>query len=165
MSFEVVLPYLFGAVFVIGGAVITVGAIRTMIQAGKVRAWPRAEGEILSTSIRSETHLMRTGSRIYGKSHTPIINYRYTIDGKQYKGNRIAITEYKGSRKTAESVLARHSKEIKTQVFFNSGNPEESFLEARAPGSLWHLALGLFCLSAGILALSAPQAITTFFTN
>ncbi len=112
MSFEVVLPYFFGAFFAIGGAVITVGAIRTMIQVGKVRAWSRAEGEILSASIRSETHLMRTGSRIYGKSHTPIITYRYTIDGKQYKGNRIAITEYKGSRKSAESVLARHSKEI-----------------------------------------------------
>jgi len=84
--------------------------------------WPRARGEVIggrtawSASPRS------------GKSYWPTIDYRYSVGGTTFQGNRVSFrSSYR--RSETEAAFARYPIGSAVSVWYRPGAAEESVLE------------------------------------
>jgi hypothetical protein len=157
-------PYLFGLVFGIGGIVVFFIAAKSRKSASLARSWSITEGSLLSASVklRSSSVSVKGTPR---KSYEPVAHYSYEIDGKQYKGNRIYVSDYSGAKSKAQTIVDKLKSTPKLTVRYNPDNPKEAVLDAKAPGMGAFLALGIFCLAVGLIAVAFGEQVFAFFTT
>ncbi len=80
--------------------------------------WPSVQGEILLSEVESDD-----------EKYSPRIEYRYAVDGVQYKGDTLTYRGYGVDRKTAEFCVSRFPAKSTVPVYYDPGKPSVSVLE------------------------------------
>jgi len=101
-------------------------------------SWPETKGLVVNTRVHTKLTHLKGASLSNGytsKSYLPVVNYRYVVQGKEYKNHQVENTNlFYGSRENAETLLKNYSKGMETTVHYNPNNPEESYLVKNPTG-------------------------------
>jgi hypothetical protein len=115
-----------GLVFIIVNAVFLGILYFTQRKMIAVAKWPY----VMGTVKKSTTEYRSSGD---GGSYYPVVNYSYQVSRQSYEGYRIAPGGEVGGVGVGK-VAARYPVGAHVQVFYNSQNPSEAFLEKKAHG-------------------------------
>jgi len=121
--------------------------------------WPRVEGEVIHSSIQSESQSRRTGGGSSTTYRARVI-YEYAVDGTTYNGERVAYGESAtGNSSDAEMITEKYPKGKRVLAYHRPDSHEESVLEPGQTGLPWFfLWLGLVFLFIGIvLGIFSPK--------
>ena len=142
--FARIFPLIFVAV---GGTVAFLG-IRGLIRAKESSAWPKTQGRIVESGVRS-SHSSKGGTTYHAD-----IRYEYTVDGTVHSGTRVAYGDYGSSNSShARGIANKYPVGKKVEVSYMPSNPDESLLEPGVKMQAFALpAFGLVFLSFGLLA-------------
>jgi Protein of unknown function (DUF3592) len=123
-------------------------AIRNQWKGLASRRWRQAEGRILRAMVLVQTESDR------GKSYTPQVEYEYTVDGVEHRGNRLRYGQT-GSWgvKQAKRTVGRFIVGEAVPVWFNPQNHADSVL---LRGTSWG---NLAILCGGLVFLGAAYAL------
>jgi hypothetical protein len=120
--------------------------------------YQQVEGEILHAEIGvgqiQQAHVQQ-------QSYTKHLQYRYTVAGKEYVGERIKLlgTQSSTSREGIEKLLARYPAGTKVPVHYDPLDPSRAVLETGYSwGSILFLALGLCGAAIFVLVLLRRQS-------
>lgn len=138
---------LFPLPFIIVGALLLHAGIREIINARQSVSWPRADGVVLSSEIKT-----RSSARGPSQSYLEV-RYEYSVNGAPY-------ADY-FQRQSAAATAAKYAKGTRLPIRYKPGRPEVSVIETGlnprlflTPGG------GLAFLVAGLLALAViPRAM------
>ena len=123
-------------------------------QAWLARRWPAVEGEISDARI-VVTGVNRSGSDIV----TPLVSYRYHVDGQVYSNNRVRFgqltpTSWLPARShplVASSLRQRYPRGKPVRVYYNPRRPANSVLYLTPDYRVWVLlGLGIYLAYAGV---------------
>ena len=110
------------------------------------QSWPKAEAKVEASQVLQEVRT-RGGPQFRIK-----LNYRYTVDGKAYTGERFNNrNNYLSGEGQARSVAQAYPQGARCEVFYNPNDPAEAVID---PSVTWHtwgrLALGAVGLLLGV---------------
>ena len=121
------IPLLFGFVFVAGGTHTYVA------QTDAIEAAEPIEVEVLDTEIERERRSSDSGSRY---KYTPVVEYRYEIDGETYTDDTVypaGISQSQNSRSAAEREISDFEPGETAMGFAAPDDPEVSYLIDMSP--------------------------------
>jgi hypothetical protein len=131
--------------FLIVATILVVASAAMARAVRKVRRWPIAEGEVLSTTIRLR------GDNGIRKRYLPVVRYKYLVDNVWRENDNVEHgMETTGHEAWARRIIARYPAGSKVAVRYNPDAPGESSLNA---------SLGL--LGWIVIALAAAFVIAT----
>jgi hypothetical protein len=117
--------------------------------------WPNVKGAI----TRSDMDVQGFGRKM---TYTPMIAYRYSVNGMEYSGSRVQFVRTAGSSESsAQSVLAKYPVNSTPTVYYDPANPTNCVLEPGNTstgmvlsfvGPLFVLGMGVFCALAALKA-------------
>lgn len=87
--------------------------------------WKKTEGKVIKSQPR------RVGSIVRYETYEPDLEYSYMVNGKEYRSNKLFMTEFQSDLKTVENVLKDVSPDKKVTVYYNPKNPSEAILKRR----------------------------------
>jgi hypothetical protein len=126
-------------------------------QAG-VAGLPTVTGKVLESRVHAEARRGPTPS--LGHRTTPVIRYRYEVDGRSYESSRFAFQEFVMLEDECEAIVARHPPGAAVKVHYHPGDPERAAISTR-PAVLNHfivtlcgamLLLGTGAMAGGVRA-------------
>ncbi len=128
-----------------------IGIVKTLVAA---RRWPQATATIRKAEVIEFTTVQRRDSgsssrrRQVTRSWKPVVEYDYEVNGRTHLSRSIWLDrEDAGTRKFAESVVARFPVGSRHPNFYDPANPGRSALEIKGGAVIWLLfAIGIFCL-------------------
>jgi Protein of unknown function (DUF3592) len=134
---------------VIGGGLIS-SSSRSTSKVSATKAWPTAEGTVLSSEVAVDT-IKLTGGRL-SEQYRADVRYRFLVDGGRYESNVFVLGPPKSfaDRAEAEKVVEAHPAGGPVTVHYEPGNPARSALEH---GGTIPQAFGLMTLTAGMFLL------------
>lgn len=155
--------WILGAVFALVGAPLVWIARRAMVRDGTVARWPRTEGVVIRTLLKTSTHRHRekTGLEYDRTMYTPLVWYTYSIDGQRFEGTGIArsIDGVLTAQTTAQAVLDRYPPEKQVAVMYDPADHKASYLEAGdSVGAIILLVFGCFWIALGTLLVALSFA-------
>jgi hypothetical protein len=115
---------LFGAILMLVATALAVYFVTEYARGRAAMGWPTAAGTVTGPRI-DETRELRGGF-----TYTPVILYRYAVDGLDYNGNRVAFGKTRGPHSAAEKVLQSYPVGSAIEVHYNLGRPQESVLQS-----------------------------------
>lgn len=117
--------------------------------------WPSANGVMLKselfehiTKTKTAPHRISTFS-----SYEPLVEYRYTVDGKMLTGNKIEIGLTRLPLEKAQAFVDKYPIGASVPVYYNPKNIKESRLDVSAAGATPSLILGGIIAAAGAIWL------------
>lgn len=110
--------------------------------------WPRANGSITSSEVRTDRVRRRTVYR-------PFIAYRFQVDGRELTGNRPFFGSTSFAREEeARAYAAKYPVGKAVEVRYEPGQPESCVLEPGPPrDGTFLLSIGVVCLLLAIAAI------------
>ena len=115
----------------VGAIVICWLGTRELIEAQASHDWPSVEGII----TYSEFEYTGTGSN---STRSPVVRYRYMVDGKEYTGERIAFGPIPGDKGGDALFISERDEKIKAfaviiegsriAVYYDTSNPSDAVL-------------------------------------
>jgi hypothetical protein len=138
------------AAFVITAGWGTVRAVRAMQLKSAEQAWPSAEASITGSTVR-ESH-SKSGVR-----WSPVWTYVYTVEGRSYTSNSIAVANgydanWYDDRASAERDAASRSIGSQVNAYYDPAAPERSVLDRRTSTEGDWMSLGVSILLAIVAA-------------
>ena len=134
------------ALFALGITIYTFYRLFQVLQLWqKVResqAWPSAGGTVLKSRVSRSTTFMK-GRNV--TRYTPLVDYEYSVNGKQYKGKQIMFGWAPAylSEGRALAYMDRYPAGSPVTLFYNPSQPRESVLERHFSGQLGDFLIGL----------------------
>jgi hypothetical protein len=138
-----------GAVMVLVGAIVLVGAVRLRSRGRQMLRWPTVTGKVISSDMAS------TGGPKVTSQVT--VRYAYRVDGKPYESERIRSGPDGDDQRPgeAEHILARYPVGSRVTVHYDPEQPATAALEAEPTGRAAVLAMfGLTFLVIGVAVLA-----------
>ena len=141
------MPKVFGLLLVICGAWFLWHARASKAKAKEAILWSKAKGQILSSKVVRAVGFKPTVYRVQ-------ISYQYRVAGQVYSNNRLTLGgEVNSGRSKAQKRCDNYPPGSDQDVFFNTSNPEESYLVTKTEGLVLEVAGGLFGIAIGGLLL------------
>lgn len=136
--------------FIVGGIVLFFG-YSWYKKAKATEKWPTTEGIVLTAEVNSH---QSDGSTMY----KPLIEYKYSVNGKEFKSPKYSYAEYSSSNSDhAYEVINKYPKGERVTVFYN---PEKHYDAVLEPGTSFivyvPLILGAIFSLVGFLVLIKP---------
>lgn len=149
---------IFAAVSVVSVLIASVGMVAlstgflSVWAAARTRRWPRVPGTVLSSRVELKLGPPPREATLF----TPCVTYRYTVEGTELRGSRIAFEEVESElRSAAEELTSRYEVGSTVQVSYDPRDPSSSMLQPGVSGA-WVLAptvgISLLMLGATIFA-------------
>ena len=131
-------------------------------EAAAMKRWPAAKGRVLSSKV--EEYRADAGSSSFGGPrgrmtlYRPVVVYEYEVDGKHFRGDRIAQSPgmNRGVADFAAKAVQRYAVGSAVDVRFNPKRPGECVLEPRVPKA-WIFALAI---AVALLVLSVHMYLS-----
>ncbi len=144
----------------LGGGLL-LGTSRELMESLEAMSWPTVVGEVTRSELKIETHSIRTRSSngIRGSAkediYTPLIDYTFEVDGKEFQGNRTKAIRggNLADRASVEATLKKYPVGQSVTVSYNPTDPEQCLLE---PGS-WGGFLVMLGLSLFLIIVSCAM--------
>ncbi len=124
------------------GAIAGAGLLVTGIAS---RRWPHVAGEI---TLSRADYEVRERDGVTSTDYSPTVEYRYSVDGREYHGNEINVRGHGTSLSEVQAILAKYPAGRAVNVYYNPARPAEALLE---PGASWSTALVLLASIAFIV--------------
>ena len=102
--------------------------------------WPSVQGII--TTAEEDTAVSRTGRKTVSERIAKI-EYRYIVDGQDYKGSRRRVVPMFHFSEDTDNVLKRYRKGMGVTVFYDPSNPADSLLQNTATDQAQGLIRGI----------------------
>lgn len=161
LAFErgVVVGALTGALFGVMGVLIALWGRSYIARDRAIGRWPKAPGTITSSRYESETGTSRDaeGYDVTSTTYVPVVEYRYTVQGQEYPGTRVArVVERTGDAKRVKACIDRYPAGTRVEVFHDPNDPTIAYLETRTSGGAVFLMVfgGVFALMGfGVVAI------------
>ncbi|QDV19004.1 hypothetical protein Pan153_36650 [Gimesia panareensis] len=126
---------LFGVALVIGAPFLVKPTISKYNEARQSANWPQTEAEITQSEVK-------TGQNRAKPAWTPVVSYRYSVDGKNYTSSDIAFRSFETPIPShAEEVVEKYPVGSKHPVFYSPEDHSKAVLEK---GTNWLVILALF---------------------
>jgi len=94
--------------------------------------WPTAMGKILSSVAEAHRTLVPSGRGQTVTVWAPVVEYSYSVDGRDYHGSRLAFgADVTGPQAFAEATVVRYPAGQQVTVHFDPANPSFAVLETR----------------------------------
>jgi len=124
-------------VFMVANLLYAIWRGRNQVAAGKT--WARTPGEVIESKVDAAgSHTSDDDSDC-----TPVVRYRYTVNGKSYESDRIVFGGQPDTTKLlAEKLVAKYPPGAKVEVFYDPRRPKNAVLESKSgigPGFYWML--------------------------
>lgn len=144
----------FFMIFLLVGLGLTVVGVKLIIEASAAAGWPSAGGIVVAS--RLEFHV--TEGR---KNAVPKVVYQYTVNGKQYRGDRICIGDSTGAgRPGASETVEKYKVGKAVQVYYDPGDPASSVLDPSFNPSLFIMVvMGLFFSVMGLAVYKKTKSL------
>jgi hypothetical protein len=145
-------------VFCAGFALAMAAAAIAIAKKGReMRAWPRAEGEIVQSSVaetrREESHSQSSRTRVI-TMYAPRVVYQFKVGDNVFQGDNVGMISASSNPKGPQKFAARYPLRSRVAVFYDRENPTDSTLN---PGVLW-LPLLFWAFAALSLAVAVMAA-------
>ncbi|MFC1978797.1 DUF3592 domain-containing protein [Chloroflexota bacterium] len=139
-----------GIIILLMGIAAFAWAALFIIKARSTKRWPTAEGEIISSDI-DIVHIKWTGQDMIVAN----IEYKYTVEGNEYKYFKVRPTERIAGGKACEQAVERYPVGSQVTVYYNQNRPEEAVLEpvVQKGGPIALSILGCFGLIMGLAVI------------
>lgn len=100
--------------------------VKNHIRAAEARAWPRAQGRIVESRVRT-IHAQEVGN---AGDFLPYVRYDYVVHGRAFHGDTIWLDEHRsfGSANVAARELAFLEAGAEAEVIYNPADPQEAAL-------------------------------------
>jgi hypothetical protein len=143
---------------VAGGVMIAIG-VDTYRDGKETKSWTATSGEVLSSTVDSETRTVRRNNRKREETtYIPIVRYAYTVDGVRYEGDDIRADDHGGDVSRAYDIVRRFPEGAETAVYYDPNDPSRAVLVQGAETGQVYLYGGLGGLfgsvGLGILGLA-----------
>ncbi len=148
-----------GVLFAVIGVLVALWGRSFLARDRAIGRWPKAPGTITSSRYESETGTTRDadGYDITSTTFMPVVAYRYTVQGQEYPGTRVArVVEWTGDAQRVKACIDRYPPGARVEVFYDPADPATAYLETRTSGGGVFLMVfgGFFALMGfGVLAL------------
>ncbi len=76
-----------------------------------------------------------------GIKYSPRITYRFSVDGRDYTGERHTQQTIGYPHGSAEKVLTKYPASSTVQVYYDPANPQDSFIQKGAGSAVWGMVL------------------------
>jgi hypothetical protein len=118
----------------------------------EARSWPRVTGKVIVSKLG--LYEDNTGDGSARRSHRPVIEFVYRVDGKDYRSRQRQLgTDTGGSKSWAETINAKYPVGAAVEVRYNPANSGDAALEIPM-GMVWLvLGVSVFCLAVCLHAL------------
>ena len=155
----------FGMIFLLVGIILGGCEARSILH-NRLVAWQQTAGTVLSCEIKADHHGRTT-------TYSPYVTYRYSVGGREYENDELSLSKTSISDHAAVvRHAARYRSGAEVQVFYNPGDPAESFLERSgisdyaisAVFSLLFAAAGAFALRCGLRVLLPRGGVPSYET-
>jgi hypothetical protein len=123
---------IFGMISFFPGLIIY-GGVHSYLKSQATLNWPKAEGEITHSEIRSRGSCCKNKSNY--PEHTLWFNYRFYVNGKQYQHEDHYF--HTGDKNRLKPLLKIYKKDKKLPVFYDPRNPSNNALQ-RGGWSFWN---------------------------
>jgi hypothetical protein len=135
------------------GIFLTAMGILSTISGSQQKKWPTSAGQVCSTHIQEKHEEVISAERERARvGYIPVIEYKYTVDGKDHDSTTRSSIDKQYSRLIAQKIIDRYPIGKSITVYYKPGNPDESVLEPGAGLSgLIFILGGLVVLTAGVL--------------
>jgi hypothetical protein len=138
-----------GAVLVILGIGFSIWGHGVMMTTMASLKWPITQGNITFSEIKATSKI---GPGYY---YSPDVRYRYTVNGKDYNGNKVIAADYSSSSASRAGKITRQFKKgSNVNVYYNPENTSEAVL---MPGGTLltyvPFCFGIIATASGIIAL------------
>jgi hypothetical protein len=127
-------------------------AIGSLGRFNEARSWPRAPGKVIVSKVG--WHEDTGGDTPVKRLRSPVIEFAYRVDGKDYRSRQRQLgTTAGGSKSWAQGIKAKYPVGAAVEVLYNPANPTDAALENKV--GMVGLALGasVLCLAVCIYAL------------
>ena len=124
-------------VFFVVGFALFVASLQTLPTLQKAQDWPRANGEILKSTLTEYYYDDDDNLRLS-------VEYRYTVEGLEYRGDRLHFGMGKGNEEHVRQQAKQYALGASVQVIYDPDAPYFSALEASFYGAIVGIGLGLF---------------------
>lgn len=159
MTFLAEVPWFFTHVFpwgfIVTGGGCFLDALTAIIRASESHRWPTVTGTVTRSCVE------RVVFDDHGHSRDePRLEYRYVVDGKEFKGTRVAASvSAAGSDAEAMRLVRQLKTGAEVEVRYLPSDPQTSLLRPGIRGRLFvNLVFALLTLAVGIgLLLWLPQ--------
>lgn len=134
-----------GVAMLIATPIVAFVAYRTYRKGADSVDWPTSDCTITHSSIFK-------GMRKARNYYLPKIEYRYTVNGQEYHGDRISfVAEFDESQANAEAIAERYPLDSTRKVFYDPADPSSCTLETgtAASGTLLMVFVTLALAAAG----------------
>lgn len=152
------LPFVLVGVSGATGALIAFPGLRVILRERASRRWPKAPGVVLSSSYEAADGTSRDahGYDVTSTTFTPVVEYEYTVDGRTFRGRRIALRSLSTSSPDAvKRCIDRYRSGARVEVFYDPADPSSAFLETGASvGAVFLTAFGGLFLFLGLLGIA-----------
>ncbi|NPV87117.1 MAG: DUF3592 domain-containing protein [Anaerolineae bacterium] len=151
MGSILIIALIFAIIFGILGVVFIIVAQSAKKKAAAAAAWPTVTGRVVSVEVREHRHYDSEDHRTE-YSYEPIVEYTYTVGGRQYNGSKISFGANRFDRNTAQRKAAAYPQGASVTVFYDPSDPAKAVLEPQAAGSKVFLIIGIVFAAIGLLA-------------
>jgi hypothetical protein len=133
----------FAIFFAVGGLMLLAFAKASGEQAARAKRWSKVAGRVVSSRAEGRdpaTDVARTTKLVY----EPVVEYAYTVAGRDYRGSRLAFgATVAGTQTWAEGKAAAFPEGKEVTVHYDPANPAESVLSPRAAFAWGNLVFAL----------------------
>lgn len=145
------MEYLFPAIFILVGLGLFALAIVQQRKANATKAWPTANGVVLSSRLESHySHDSDGGSSI---TYSPEVEYSYTVDGVMHIAHQLAVGKANYDHFVASRKLAPYPQGTEVTVHYDPTNPNNAVLETKSAGGVILLTIGFIFTGLGMAVL------------
>lgn len=133
-----------------GGAVLVLICMKLMLDSARAMGFHAVRGRVISSKVESTV-----GGRI--NHHTPLVEYSYVVNGKNYRNDVYGPDDNKGTEEWAQSVVGLYPPTAPCTVHYDPDDPQDSVISKRPnSGTIGLLILltpfGLLCLFGALSA-------------
>lgn len=151
MNSILIIALIFAVIFGVLGVIFIIVAQSAKKKAAAAAAWPTVTGKVISVQVHEHKHYDSEDHRTE-YSYEPVVEYTYTVGGRQYSGSKISFGANRFDRNTAQKKAATYPQGASVTVFYDPSDPAKSVLEPQAAGSKVFLVIGIVFAAIGLLS-------------
>lgn len=137
------------------GLFLAVFGVFFIVEGFAVRHWTEVTGEVINVRIKIDNSLQdKSINREKGRRYFPEIKYRWSMEGKEYEGDRYRLGttfEKFKTRGEASQAAEPYTAGGPVAVYVNPKDPNSAVLDRRANATYIPLLIGILFLTTGAL--------------